>query len=143
MARQNVQHDASGMHVVGQGLRACRFNRFQPIGQDGSEDIDHLAVTAGLAFELFAHTPYGKGQFPFFEGRTVTQSAWFAHEHRQIMQRIIDRFAATEGAFVLTDNLPVLPTFQPIRIGTDLHGATNCAGIDGITVVVEPDEAGL
>ena len=49
---QNVQYDASGMHVVRQRLRACRFNGFQSIGQDGSEDIDHLPVAAGLAFQF-------------------------------------------------------------------------------------------
>ena len=143
MARQDVQYDTGGMDVVRQSLRACCFNGVQSIGQNGPEDIDHLAVAARLTFKLLSHTPNGKGQFPFFERSTVAQSAGFAREHRQIVQRIIECFAATEGAFVLTNDLSILPTFQPIRIGAYLHGTTNCAGIDGVTVVIEPDQTGL
>ena len=67
MARQNVQNDACRMDVVGKSLCTGGFDGLQAVGKNGSEDIDHLAVAAGLAFELFAHTPYGKRQFPFFE----------------------------------------------------------------------------
>lgn len=59
------------------------------------------------------------------------------------MQRIIDCFAATEGTFVPSNDLSVLPTLQPVGISPDLHGATDSAGIDGVTVVVKPHEAGL
>lgn len=59
------------------------------------------------------------------------------------MQRIIDCFTATEGARVLTNDLAILPAFQPIRVGPDLHRTTNCTGIDGVTVVIKPDQAGL
>ena len=131
------------MHVMGQRFCTGGFNSLQAIGQDGPEDIDHLAVAAGLALELSAHAPYGNGQFPFFERCAVAQCAGFAREHRQIMQRVIDRFTAPECAFMLTNDLPVLPTFQPIRIGAYLNRATDCASIDGITVVVEPGEAGF
>ena len=71
MARQNVQNDACRMDVVGQSLCTGGFDSLQAIGQDGPEDIDHLAVCAGQAFELFAHAPDRKGQFPFFERSTV------------------------------------------------------------------------
>ncbi len=59
------------------------------------------------------------------------------------MQRIIDRFAATEGAFVLTNDLAILPTLQSIRISPDLYGAADRTGIDGVTVVIKPDQTGL
>lgn len=71
MPRQNVQHDTCSMDVVGQGLCAGGFDGLQAVGKNGSEDIDHLAVTAGLAFKLFAHTPYGNGQLPLFEWSAV------------------------------------------------------------------------
>ena len=143
MPCQDVKYDTRRVDIVGQSLRTCRFNGVQPVGQDGPKDIDHLTVTAGLAFELSPHASYGNGQLPVLERRAVAQSAWFAGEHWQVMQGIIDRFASPEGALVLTNDLPILPTFQPIRIGADLHGTTNCAGIDGVTVVVKTHEAGL
>ena len=143
MPRQNVQHDICSMDVVGQGFCAGGFDGLQAVGKNGSEDIDHLAVTAGLAFEFFAHTFYGKGQFPLLERRAVAQCARFAREHGQIMQWIIDRLAAPECAFMLADDLAILPTFQSICVGADLNRATDRAGIDGLTVIIEPDQTGL
>lgn len=59
------------------------------------------------------------------------------------MQRIIDRFATTKGAFVLPDDLSLLPAFQSIRVGPDLNRTTDRAGTDRVTVVIKPDQAGL
>ena len=59
------------------------------------------------------------------------------------MQRIIDRFAATECAFVSPNDLPILPAFQSICVGTDLNRTTNRASINRVTVVIEPDQTGL
>lgn len=59
------------------------------------------------------------------------------------MQGIIDRFAATECAFVSPNDLPILPAFQSICVGTDLNRTTNRASIDRVTVVIEPDQTGL
>ena len=85
MPCQDVEHDTGRMHVVRQHLCTGGFNGFQPIGQNDPKYIDHLTVSAGQAFELFAHAPYGKGQFPFFERRAIAQSPRFAREDRQIM----------------------------------------------------------
>ncbi len=62
MPGEDVEYDTSGMHVVRQCFCTCRFDGLQAIGQNGSEDVDHLTVAAGQTFELFAHAPYGKGQ---------------------------------------------------------------------------------
>lgn len=50
MPGEDVEHDTGRMDVVRQRLCTSRFNGFQSIGQDGPEDIDHLAVAAGLTF---------------------------------------------------------------------------------------------
>jgi len=71
------------MYVVRQRFCTCRFNGVQPVGRDDPKDIDHLTVTTGLAFELFAHTPYSNGQFPFLKRCAVAQCARFAREDRQ------------------------------------------------------------
>ena len=142
MACQDVQNDTSRMHVMGQRLRACRVNGIQPVGQDGPDDIDHLAVAAAVALELSAHAPYSNGHLALFERCAVAKSAGFARKYRQIMQQIIDRFTATECACVLSNDLPVLPAFHPIRVSAHLDRATDCASINRVPVVVEPDEAG-
>lgn len=128
---------------MGQRFCTCRINGLQAIGQNGSEDIDHLAVAAGLPLELSAHPPYSNGQLPSFEGCTVAQCARLAREDRQIMQGIIDRFSTPKGAFMLANNLAILPAFQPIRIGAYLNRTTDRAGINGVAIVVKPHEAGL
>ena len=56
---------------MGQGLRACLFNRFQSIGENGSEDIDHLAVATGLTFQFALNAANGRRQLPFFERRAI------------------------------------------------------------------------
>jgi hypothetical protein len=78
MAGEDVENDTSGMDVVRQRLGACGFDGLQPIGQDGPEDIHHLPVTAGLAFQLALHASQGDGQVPFPERRAVAQSTGFA-----------------------------------------------------------------
>ncbi len=59
------------------------------------------------------------------------------------MQGIIDRFGAPECAFMLADDLAILPTFQSICVGADLNRTTDRTGIDRVTVVIEPDQTGL
>lgn len=102
-----------------------------------------MAIAARLTFKLSAHAPYRNRQVPFLKRRAVAQCTRFAGEHRQIMQRIIDRLAATEGAFMLADDLAILPAFQPVRVGPDLHGATDRAGVNGVAVIVKTDQASL
>lgn len=55
MSRQNVQHDTSGMDVVRQRFRTGHFDGLNPIRQHGAQDIDHLPVTARLAFQFVSH----------------------------------------------------------------------------------------
>lgn len=78
MTRQDVQHDAGGMNVVRQGLCTGGFDRIQAIGEHGAEDIDHLAVAAGLSFELSLNPAQGRRQVPLLERRPVAQGARFA-----------------------------------------------------------------
>ncbi len=59
------------------------------------------------------------------------------------MQRIIDRFAATEGPPMLADDLAILPAFQPVRVGAYLDRATDRAGINGVAIVIKAGETGL
>jgi hypothetical protein len=40
-------------------------------------------------------------------------------------------------------DLTVLPAFQAVGIGADLDGPANRAGVDRVTVLVEPHETGF
>ena len=63
------------MNIVRQCLRTGGFDGLQTIGQDGTQDIHHLAITAGLAFQLALDPSDCRRQIPFPERRAIAQSA--------------------------------------------------------------------
>ena len=56
--------------------------------QDKGQDLDHLAVAAGLPEQVLLQLLEGFGQFG--EGRAVAQGSRLALDDRQIMPPIID-----------------------------------------------------
>ena len=106
MPGQDVQHDASRMNVVAEGFGTCGLDRIDPIRQHGAEDVDHLPVTAGLAFQLAPHASDRHRQLPLLERRPVAKGTRFAGQNGDVMQGIEDGLVASEGPLVLTDNLP-------------------------------------
>lgn len=143
MTGQDVQDHTSRMNVVRQRLGTSGLDSVQPIGEHGGKDIDHLPVAAGLAFQLALHAPDLDRQFPLLERRSVAQSAGFAGQDGYVMQGIVDGVVAPEDTHMAADDPTVLPAFQPVGIGPDLNGPTDRAGIHRVSVLVEPDEAGL
>ena len=59
------------------------------------------------------------------------------------MPGIVLDLAAAERARVLRDNPPVLADDDAVGVGVDVDRAADGAGVDRISVVVEPHEAGL
>jgi hypothetical protein len=104
------------MDVVGQSLGAGGFDGLQPVGEHGPEDLDHLPVAAGLAFELALNPAQGRWQVPVLEGGSVAQGAWFARQNRDVMKRIVDRLATAEGA--------LMPPHDLVRHRSRTHGDT-------------------
>ena len=131
------------MDVVCQRLRAGCLNGVDAVTEHGTEDLDHLAVTTGLAFQLALHTAQRRRQFPFLEGCAVAQSTRFAREDRYVMQGIVDGVVAPEDPVMPSDDLAVLPAFQPVGIGPDLDRPPDSTGVDRVAVLVEAHEAGL
>ena len=143
MARQDVQDHTGRMNPMRQGLGAGAFNGINAIREHGPEDLDHLPVAARLSFELALDPAQGRRQIPVLERRPVAQSTRFAGQNRDVVKRVVDRLAATEGTIMAGHNLTILPAFQPVGIGADLDGTADRAGVDRVTVLVEPHEAGL
>jgi len=143
MTREDVQHDTGRMDVVGQGLGTGRIDGVQAIAEHGGEDFDHLPVTTGLPLQLALHAPDRNRQVPLLEWRAIAQSPRFAGRNGYVMQGIVDGVVAPEDTFMATDDPAVLPAFEPISIGPDLDGPPHGAGIDRVSVLVEPHEAGL
>ncbi len=131
------------MDVVRQSLGASCLDRIDPIAQHRAQDVDHLPVTARLAFQLAPYAADRERQFPLLEGCPVAQGAGFAGQNRYVVQGIEDRFVTPEGTLVLTNNLAILLAFQPVGIRPDLHRPPHGAGIDRVSVLIEPHEAGL
>ena len=100
------------MDIVRQGFGAGRLDRINPVGQHGAQDVDHLPVTARLAFQLAPHAADWHRQLPFPEGRPVAKGAGFAGQNGDVMQGIEDGFVPPEGPLMLANDLPILPAFQ-------------------------------
>lgn len=111
MSRQDVQNDAGGMDVVRKRLGAGSFDGVNTIGEHSPEDLDHLPITAGLAFELALHTSQGRRQFPILERRPVAQCAGLARQNRDVVEWVVDCLGAAEGAIMPAHDLAVLPAF--------------------------------
>ena len=131
------------MDVVRQGFGAGGFDGVEAISEHGAEDLDHLPVAARLSFQLAPHTAQGRWQIPLLERRPVAQCAGLAGQNRDVMERVADRLATTEGPIMAGHDLTVLPAFQPVGIGADLDGPPDRTGVDRVAVLVEAHEAGL
>lgn len=143
MPGQDVEHDTCRMDVVGQGLGTGGINGVQAVGEHGGEDTDHLPITTRRAFELALNTADRHRQVPSLEGCPVAQRTGLAGQNGYVMQWIVDGVVAPEGPHMATDNLTVLPAFQTVGISPDLHRSPKGAGINRVSVLVEPYEAGL
>ena len=143
VASQDVQNHPCRMHIVRQGFSTGRFHCLQPIREHGAEDLDHLPVAAGQAFQLALHTANRDRQIPRLERRSIAQSAGFAGQNGYIMQGIVDGVVAAEDTHMETDDLTVLPALEAIGVSPDLDRSADRAGIDRVTVLVEAHEAGL
>lgn len=131
------------MDLVRQRFGAGGFDGLQTIDEHGAEDLDHLPVAAGLSFELALHAAQGRWQFPILERRPVAQCAGLADQNRDVVEWIVDRPGAAEGAIMPAHDPAVLPAFQSVGIGTDLDGPPDRTGVDRVAVLVEAHEAGL
>ena len=59
------------MDVVRERLDACGLNSIDPIGQNGTEDLDHLPITVRLTLQLVLHASQSRWQIPVFKGCAV------------------------------------------------------------------------
>ena len=81
MAGKDVQHHAGRMDVVGQCFGAGGFHRVDSVRQNSTQDIDHLPVAAGLAFQFALHAADRNRQVPRLERCAVAQSTGFARQN--------------------------------------------------------------
>lgn len=52
MSGQDVEHNTGRMDVVGERFCTGGFHGFKAISEHSCQDIDHLPVAAGLAFQF-------------------------------------------------------------------------------------------
>jgi hypothetical protein len=52
---QNVENDIGGIDALAEGFGAGDLDGVQPVGQNGAEDVDHLAVAVRHPAELALH----------------------------------------------------------------------------------------
>lgn len=131
------------MDAVRQGLGTGGLYSFEPVGEHRTKNLYDLSVAAGLTLQLALHAPQGDRQIPFLERRAVAKGAGFARQNWDVVQGIVDRVVAPERSRMPTDNLAVLPEFQPVGVSPDLDRSPDGPRIDRVPVLVEPHEAGL
>jgi hypothetical protein len=78
MAGEDVENDTRGMNIVRQRLCTGSFYCIDAVRQHGTQDIDYLPVTTGLAFQFALNAPDRCGKDPFLERRSVAQGTGFA-----------------------------------------------------------------
>jgi len=71
------------------------------------------------------------------------QSAGLSGQKRNVVQGIVDRVVAAEGAIMAPNYVAVLPAFQAVGIGADLDRPPDRTGVDRVPVLVEPHETGF
>jgi hypothetical protein len=142
-ARQDVQDDVGRMNVLGERLGAGGLDRRQPVGEHRGEDLDHLPVAVVRACELAPDPVQRRRRHPIFERRAVAERAGLPRQDRNVAQGVVDRPAATGGPPMLGDDPPVLADDDAVGVGVDVDRTADGAGADRVSVVVEPDEAGL
>ena len=118
------------MNVVAEGFGTCGLDRIDPVSQHGAEDVDHLPVAAGLVFQFAPHASDRHRQLPLLERCPVAKGTRFASQNGYVMQGVKDGFIPPKGTLVLADNPAILPAFQPVGVGPDLHRPPDRPGID-------------
>lgn len=131
------------MHAFLERFSARCFDSIQPIRQNRAENIHHLPIAIGCSPQLALDPPHGRWQLPLLEGGTIPQGTGLPCEHGDVVQRVVDIFAASEDARMLTHELSILPELDAFSISADLDGTADGMSLDRVAVVVEPDEAGL
>ena len=126
-----------------EGFAAGGLDSLQAVVPHATQDLDHLAVAIIAALELAPDRGHGLWQHPVPERNTIAQGSGFARQNRHIVPRIIDRLTATEGARMFADDHPVLPDDDPLGIGMHLDRPPDRRGQHRVSVVVEPNRAGL
>lgn len=130
------------MHAFLERFSARCFDSIQPIRQNRAENIHHLPIAIGCSPQLALDPPHGRWQLPLLEGGTIPQGTGLPCEHGDVVQRVVDIFAASEDARMLTHELSILPELDAFSISADLDGTADGMSLDRVAVVVEPDEAG-
>src|ERR1700722_15743155 len=105
--------------------------------------METMTIAVAGVGELAPHLLQRCRQHPILERGAVAQSARLAGENRNVVPGIIDRLAPAKAAAMLGDDAPILSNDDAFGIGVDLDRPANRAGVDGVSVVVEPHEAGL
>jgi len=140
---QGVEDHGAVEHPGSDSLGAGHLDRRQAVVQNGIENLHHLPVAISRAAQLLTYPPERTRQNPGFEWRPIAQRARLAHEHRNVVPRIIDRLLAPEAAFMLGQDLAVLANSDPVGIGVNIDWPSNRRGGNRIFVAVESDQTGL
>ncbi len=120
------------MHAFLERFSARCFDSIQPIRQNRAENIHHLPIAIGCSPQLALDPPHGRWQLPLLEGGTIPQGTGLPCEHGDVVQRVVDIFAASEDARMLTHMLAILPELDAFSISADFDGTADGMSLDRV-----------
>ena len=115
-----------GRHALGQGQFHRRQHGLFVVPENQGKDVDHLAITVGLAQHLLLQLPEGRRELG--KGGAIAQGTRLALKNGKVMPPVIDRswrhlVVALDDAAMLAQDVALGREGQPVQIDPQADGA--------------------
>ena len=94
---QDVENDVARVKFGAERLCTGCFNRTKPIGQNRTENVDHLPITVIDGGELATNALDSSRQHPVLKVCAIAQRSGLARQDRHIMPGIVNRLSAARN----------------------------------------------
>ncbi len=131
-ARQHGQDHVAAGDPRRERLGAGSLHGRQAMSQYCTEDFDELLIAVGMLLQLRANLGQRRRQCPILERRAVAQCTRLAHQHRQIVPRIVDDLIAPEVARMVVHPLVVEKNHDALSMGSNQHHPAGGSRINAV-----------
>ena len=134
-----------GWHALCKGQLHGDEHRLFVVLENQSEDVCHLAITAGLAQHVILQLP--EGSWSFCEGRAIPKRPGLALNDSQIMSPVVDRprwqvVAAFDDPRMLAQDVALRRHDQPVGMDPQADRSVRKGCRNAVAIALEADQAG-